>query len=77
MISEQTVRIIPRVNPHRVGLNAPATINVSVEPACLEFAINEIAALPEVSWLASITGKYDLVVDVMVVIGLERIRVDL
>lgn len=65
MVADNTVRIIPRVDPQRVGFNAPATINVSIEPACLEEAVEEIASFPEVSWLASITGDYDLVVDVM------------
>lgn len=65
MVANNTVRIIPRVDPQRVGFSAPATINISVEPALLEEAIDEIATFPEVSWLASIAGDYDLVVDVM------------
>lgn len=65
MLDNGTVRIIPRVNPHRVGFSAPATISVSVEPARLEQAIAEIATFPEVGWLASVTGDYDLIVDIM------------
>jgi Lrp/AsnC family transcriptional regulator for asnA, asnC and gidA len=65
MLENGTVRIIPRVNPHHVGFSAPATISVSVEPARLEEAITEIAAFPEIGWLASVTGEYDLIVDIM------------
>jgi Lrp/AsnC family transcriptional regulator for asnA, asnC and gidA len=65
MLQNKTVRIIPRVNPHRVGFSAPATVSVSVEPARLEEAIAEIATFPEVGWLASVTGDYDLIVDIM------------
>ncbi len=65
LIDENTVHIIGRMNPHRVGFNAPATINVSVEPHCLEEAIEEIAKFPEISYLAVVTGGYDLIVDVM------------
>ncbi len=65
MVEEGTVRIIGQVNPHRVGFNAPATINVSVMPQYLEEAVEVILKFPEVSYLAIVTGEYDLVVDVM------------
>jgi len=65
MIEENTVQIVGRVNPHRVGFNAPATINVAVQPPHLEAAIAQITEFPEVSWMALITGEYDLIVDVM------------
>jgi len=65
LLDDKTLRIIGRINPHRVGFNAPATINVSVQPQFIEEAVEEIAKFPEVSYLAIVTGKYDLVVDVM------------
>lgn len=65
MIEDSTVQIVGRVNPHRVGFNAPATINVAVQPPYLEEAMAQISAFPEVSWLALVTGQYDLMVDVM------------
>jgi Lrp/AsnC family transcriptional regulator for asnA, asnC and gidA len=65
LLTDETVRIVPRINPHRVGFHAPATILISIEPTLRETAIAEIAGFPEVSWLASLTGEYDVVVDVM------------
>lgn len=65
MIEDNTVQIVGRVNPHRVGFSAPATINVAVQPPHLETAIEEMSAFPEVSWLALVTGEYDLIVDVL------------
>ena len=65
LLDDNTLKIIGRVNPHRVGFNAPATINVSLQPQYIEEAIEEIAKFPEVSYLALVTGEYDLVVDVM------------
>jgi Lrp/AsnC family transcriptional regulator for asnA, asnC and gidA len=65
LLTDQTVRIVPRINPQRVGFHAPATILISIEPTLHEEAITEIATFPEVSWLASLTGEYDVVVDVM------------
>lgn len=63
--AEGTVRIIPRVMPHRVGFHAAANVLVSIEPALREQAIAQIAQFPEVSWLASVTGEFDLIVDAM------------
>ncbi len=65
LLEDNTLRIIGRVNPHRVGFNAPATISVAMQPQYIEGAIEEIAKFPEVSYLALVTGEYDLVVDVM------------
>ncbi len=65
MLDDNTLHIIGRVNPHRVGYNVPATINISVLPQYTDEAIAKIAEFPEVSYLAVITGEYDLMVDVM------------
>ncbi len=64
LLEDGTLYIIGRVDPHRVGFNIPASINVSVDPAYLNEAIMEISKFREISYLAIITGKYDLVVDV-------------
>ncbi len=65
MLEDEVVRIVPRVDPYRVGFRAPATILISVEPHRLEAAIEEIKSFPEISWLGSIAGDHDLVADVM------------
>lgn len=51
-------------NPHHVGFNAPATILVSVSPPHLEDAAVKIAEFPEITWMAYLTGEYDLQLDV-------------
>ena len=65
MVADGTLNIIPKVDPVRIGFNAPASIGISVELNRLQEAIDSISSFPEVSWLASVTGKYDIVVDVM------------
>ena len=65
LLEDSTLKIIGRVNPHRVGFNSPATISVRVQPRYINEAIETIAKFPEVSYLALVTGEYDLVVDVM------------
>jgi Lrp/AsnC family transcriptional regulator, regulator for asnA, asnC and gidA len=65
LLEDCTLKIIGRVDPYRVGFTAPATINVNVQPMYINDAIEEIEKFPEVSYLALVTGEYDLVVDVM------------
>jgi Lrp/AsnC family transcriptional regulator for asnA, asnC and gidA len=65
MLDDKTLNIIARVNPQRVGFNAYTTILVSIQPAFLGESSKIIAGFPEVSYLALITGDYDVMVDVM------------
>ncbi|HYC87074.1 MAG TPA: Lrp/AsnC family transcriptional regulator [Chryseosolibacter sp.] len=66
LIDDGTINIVGRVIPEKVGFNAYAHIAVYVRPASLkEKVANRIARLPEVSFLASTSGDYDLEVDVM------------
>jgi Lrp/AsnC family transcriptional regulator, regulator for asnA, asnC and gidA len=58
--------IVGRVEPHRVGLNAYAAINVQVDTvANVERVAQELVALPEVSFLALRTGDFQLEINVM------------
>ena len=66
LIADETVNIIGRVNPDKVGFMCYAHIAVFVRPATLkEKVAQKIAKLPEVSFLAMTSGDYDLEVDVM------------
>lgn len=66
LIDEGTINIIGRVDPDKVGFRSYAHIAVFVRPATLkEKVAQQIAKLPEVSFLAMTSGDYDLEVDVM------------
>jgi Lrp/AsnC family transcriptional regulator for asnA, asnC and gidA len=66
LIEDGTINIIGRVNPEKVGFHAYAHIAVYIRPASLKEKIaQKISKLPEVSFLASTSGDYDLEVDVM------------
>lgn len=66
LIEDGTINIIGRVDPEKVGFRCYAHIAVSVRPASLkEKVAQKIATLPEVSFLATTSGDYDLEVDVM------------
>ena len=65
LLEEKTIQIIGRIDPGKVGFHAYARIFISVKPAK---AISEVAKylsmLPEVSFLAMISGKFDLELNV-------------
>ncbi|MFD2934532.1 Lrp/AsnC family transcriptional regulator [Spirosoma flavum] len=66
LIDEGIINIVGRVDPDKVGFQVYAHIAVYVRPATLKESVaQEIAKMPEVSFLASTSGDYDLEVDVM------------
>ena len=65
MTADRTLQIIGLVDPHQAGFDCPALIQVAVEPEHTEAAIDEISTFPEVSYLLSIAGDFDLLVEVM------------
>ena len=66
LIEDSTVNIIGRVDPDKVGFRSYSHIAVFIRPATLkEQVAQQIAKLPEVSFLAMTSGDYDLEVDVM------------
>jgi Lrp/AsnC family transcriptional regulator for asnA, asnC and gidA len=66
LIEDKTISIIGRVDPEKVGFHAYAHIAVFIRPAPLKEPVaQQIALLPEVSFLAMTSGDYDLEVDVM------------
>lgn len=65
MVDNGQVDFIARVDPSRLGFDAYANIHISVRPSMLiEQVAKEIAAFPEVNYLALVAGEYDLEVDV-------------
>jgi len=66
LIDDGTINIVGRVNPEKVGFHSYAQIAVCIRPVSLkEKAAQKISKFPEVSFLASTSGEYDLEVDVM------------
>ena len=65
LIEDNTVQIIGRVDPDKVGFHAYARIFISVKPAKLiQATAKRLSQFPEVSFLAMISGKYDLELNV-------------
>lgn len=64
MIEDDVIRIMGLVDPHKVGFEAPAIIQVTVTPPHLDEAAKQIEAFAEVSYLLMVSGEYDLLVEV-------------
>ncbi|MVM37119.1 winged helix-turn-helix transcriptional regulator [Spirosoma sp. HMF3257] len=66
LLEEGVISIVGRVDPEKVGFRAYAHIAIYIRPATLKEPVaQEISSKPEVSFLASTSGDYDLEVDVM------------
>ena len=65
LLDSQILRLNGTIDPHRAGFNAPAFVFLSVKPGSLDLVAQELAAIPEVSYLVAITGESDLLVEVM------------
>jgi Lrp/AsnC family transcriptional regulator for asnA, asnC and gidA len=65
LLEEKTIQIIGRIDPDKVGFHAYARIFISVKPAkYIKEVAKNLVGLPEVSFLALISGKYDLELNV-------------
>lgn len=64
LIEEQVIQIIGLVDPHKVGFDSPAIIQVNITPALHEAAAEAIKSFDEVSYLLMVSGEFDLLVEV-------------
>ena len=68
MIEDETLTIVGRLNPNKVGFGAYANIFIAVEPArYIEQVSEKLVALSETSFVAMVFGEFDLMVDIMCV----------
>lgn len=66
LVDNGVLQISTRLSPHILGLNIYAQILITVRPSnLLASVIEAIAVFPEISFLAQVTGEYDLELNVM------------
>ena len=56
------IRIGAVVDPLKLGISAFANVMIMVEPSRLQSALDAFSALPEVSYVASTTGQFNVLV---------------
>jgi Lrp/AsnC family transcriptional regulator for asnA, asnC and gidA len=64
LIEQNVISIMVLVNPHKVGLEAPATLNIAIMPRHYDQVVEIILGYPEVDFASMTTGDYNLLVDV-------------
>lgn len=66
LIEDGTLKIIGRVDPDKIGFNSYASILISVKPKTyMNTIFEELSKLPEISFLAMVSGDFDVEANVM------------
>jgi len=61
LIKNKVVRILAAVDPNKVGLPLAVVIAYDVEHDKLDSAVNLLANRPEVTWISTTTGRFDII----------------
>ena len=64
MVDSGVLRIVSAIDPRKMGFAAFASIYIKVEPQHLQSSLEQIAQFSEVTWLAEMTGVFDVAIDV-------------
>jgi Lrp/AsnC family transcriptional regulator for asnA, asnC and gidA len=66
LVRENIFTIVGRVNPEKIGFHTYAQVNVKVRPAGNVMAVaQQLEKIPELSFLAMVSGLYDLELNLM------------
>nr|WP_315188344.1 Lrp/AsnC family transcriptional regulator [uncultured Flavobacterium sp.] len=66
LVEDGTLKIIGKIDPDKIGFNAYASVLISVKPKShMNTIFEELTKLPEISFLASVSGDYDIEANVM------------
>ena len=65
LIERNVVSITAIINPQEVGLEAPATLLIAIQPRFFADVVETIIACPEVVYASMTTGRHNLIVDVL------------
>ncbi len=64
LVEAGVIRTVGIVDPYALGFQAPAIVGVTVAPGQVDEVAQQIAELPEVSYLVMTLGAFDLVMEV-------------
>lgn len=64
LVEQGVVRTVSIVDPYALDFQAPALINIAVEPGQLESVARQVGDLPETAYLVVTLGPYDLLAEV-------------
>lgn len=61
LVDDGTIEFVTVVNPERIGLHTQAVIGLDVDLSHHNRVAEDLAQLPQVKYLAYVTGRYDLI----------------
>ena len=61
LIKSETIRIVAITDPKKAGYPLAAVIAYDVDHDKLDSAMELLASLPEVTWVSSTTGRFDII----------------
>jgi Lrp/AsnC family transcriptional regulator for asnA, asnC and gidA len=64
LLENDLLHIVGVVDPADFGFPLPAVIAMDVIPEKLEFTLQELSDLPEIKWMATTIGRYDVIAGV-------------
>lgn len=64
LVEDRVLHIVGMVDPAALGLQTPAVVGVTVQPARVDDVARAIAEFPEVTYLIMVSGEFDLWVEV-------------
>ena len=67
LLKDDVIAVIALVDPEKIGLGLVAVIMLNVEPKFLENAVEYLSGREEVAWLATTTGRFDIMATVQFV----------
>ena len=73
MKAKNGLKIASWIDPHQVGLMAIAILRMVVETRHLEASAARISEFPEVTWVAKLTGEFNLMAD-LACVSMDHLR---
>ncbi len=64
LLKDDVIAVIALVDPEKIGLGLVAVIMLNIEPKFLENAVEYLSGREEVAWLATTTGRFDIMATV-------------
>jgi Lrp/AsnC family transcriptional regulator for asnA, asnC and gidA len=65
LIERNVVSITAIINPQEVGMEAPATLLIAIQPRYFDDVVETVIGCPEVTYASMTTGRHNLIVDVL------------
>jgi len=70
LLARRLVRVVGLVDAFRADGLTTALVGLTVEKHRLDEKVEQVAALPEVTWAAVVTGRYDIMAEVVTESGM-------